>query len=193
MAGDSAGAGLDRVGAWARGSLGIPVDRAGDRAESLRSAGRGGMHGNIAARTGVRQFTHSVRGSPYNSPLTNRLDRRICLVTGSTGIAAAAARALRRGRRVGVRRVADEEHCRDARRTDLGPAAGERPALPADLTDDARCRRRRSPPASPVRTDRRLVLRRRRQRPAVRRRADPRDHERSAGTRPSRSTCAARR
>ena len=104
----------------------------------------------------------------------DRLRDRVCLITGSTGIAAASARRLaRRGR-------ARCSSCRAPRTTPAGwpdrarPTGGAAAWAAADL--DGRDRRRRGGRRGrrAVRADRRAVRGRRRERPTVRRRPDPR-------------------
>ena len=90
-------------------------------------------------RTGVRQCSHSDRASPYDSPVTNRLDGRVCLVTGSTGIAGASAERLAaEGASVFVA-SRNEEHCRQL--VDRIVAAGGRAAFHAgDLAEEPAAR-----------------------------------------------------
>ena len=107
---------------------------------------------SIAGRTGVRQCSSSYgmgqcdastnrTGEPSDSRM-NRLAGRVCLVTGSTGIAAATAeRFAAEGASVFVT-SRDEDHCRELADR-IGAAGGRAAFRAADLTDDRPGRRRR--------------------------------------------------
>ncbi len=104
--------------------------------------------------------------------MTDRLAGRACLVTGSTGIAAAAAILLAaEGARIFVvSRTADHA---DALAERVRAAGGTADAMAADLTDEAEVEAAVAACARGLWPDRRPALGRRRQRPTVRRRPDP--------------------
>ena len=138
--------------------------------------------GAVAVQIG-RGIVDAVRGTPagrswpaVRSGGMNRLSGLVILVTGSTGIAAVSAeRFVEEGAAVFVT-SRDEGHCREL--AERIRATGERlstarPTWSSAINEAAveACRPR-------LRADRRLVLGRRRQRPAVRRRPDPRGEQR---------------
>ena len=115
----------------------------------------------------------SIPGQPADTSLMERLRDRVCLVTGSTGIAAASARRLAaEGASVFVvSRTA--EHAR-ALADELEALGGDGRLVGRRPDDRGRGRRGDRRGRDPLRPDRRPVRCRRRKRPPVRRRPDPR-------------------
>ena len=152
-----------------------------ERTEHRRASSRR-QWGRSRRRTGDRYSGRAATGTaPCRRCARWTLRDRICLVTGSTGIAAASPAVGGRGSGR-LRRVADRRPRRGARGR---RRAGGRDA-PRDRPPNLERRTARPTPPSQrrdraVRTDRRAVLGRRRQRPAVRRRTDPRGERRRLG------------
>ena len=169
----------------AAGAVAVGIGSAILRASPDRAARhrRGGAPGDAACRPG-----------PGCTRMTDRLAGHVCLVTGSTGIAEAAAIRLAAEGATHLRHLADRRVTAqaladaDPRRRAVGSAARS-----ADLDRRGAGRRGRRRLRRGVRADRWPALGRRRQRPALRRRSDPRADRARHGIARSSSTCAARR